>query len=251
MSEWLRQHCNRMAATQQRRVYARKMQQRYNNQLKALVRNVIGFDVTLSEDERDEITDTAEECIEAVREGEALPVELEDDSADYVRESVRFTDVMREPFDSDREELEERLRSMARELPVWPWWSDIRGCSALGLGMVVGEAAEDREKYDGIGLAQFDNKSSLWHWFCVHVEKDQNGNDVRGQMANHRRRGIVFQVADPLMKQNDGRYREYYEHRKERTQERGWKKCRSHEEAVIYTGKMLLRDLLREWKRCA
>lgn len=154
------------------------------------------------------------------------------------------------------------ISAIVEQLPVWPWWEGIRGCGALGLGLIVGEAGE---------VLDTKNPAKLWKRFGLGLV----GGRAQGKVAGNpklairmgyspRRRTIMHQVGEALMKQNGkGEYRALYLARKKLETRKliaaklaeGKKrvseasvKAHAHKRALRYMEKRLLRNLWRAWR---
>jgi hypothetical protein len=177
----------------------------------------------------------------------------------------------RDVLERARKYEEEQIEKLARELPIWAWIRDeVRGCSALTLGLIVGEAC-------GAELStidQYDGPAKLWKRFGLAiVEGERQGRRSDPDLAalhgySPSRRSRLWVAGDCLIKAGEkGKYYQIYRARKDYLTERGWcGKCHAknektdrevctpahlHNSAKRYMEKAFLKDLWREWRKDA
>jgi hypothetical protein len=154
-----------------------------------------------------------------------------------------------------RDGLDPVLERLARQLPVWPWWAAIRGCNALSLAQVIGEAG-DLGNYPKPGEEHKSGVACLWKRMGLAVVDDgTRQRRVAGDAAiehgyDAERHSVMFVIGTGLMMQNDGEYRAAYDERKEHTRETHpeWTPKHRDFDARRYAAKRLLRDLWRAWR---
>lgn len=244
--EELRELCNLLADLQRERRYQLKKRQTARAQCEALVRNNLGYQTTMPKDERMEVCALSLKVVVAIKNGEPIPVEAgwSDALKEDMIEIVKFTQKMFDGFDKAKKTLEKKQEKAAKKLPIWEWADNITGLGALSIAQIVGEAGEDREDYEGIGIGQFRNPSCLWKWFCLHVNEGEAGQD-----AAHYRKGIMYSIADPLIKLNKGEFRQAYDDRRQRTKQThpDWSKMQSHLDGIRILEKHLLKRIWQKW----
>lgn len=163
-----------------------------------------------------------------------------------------------------RDKEEAAIVEAARQLPVWPWVEGVRGCGALGLGLIVGALGAPM-------WPNYANPAKVWKRMGLAVLSDGKAQrrvkDKKLALEagfNPRRRSIMHNIGESLMKQNMTfpdkeplKYRALYLERKEyetarnpETQKDPKKgKLLNHKRALRYMEKKFLVDLWVEWKR--
>jgi hypothetical protein len=191
----------------------------------------------------------------------------------------------RAPFDGIEAAQTRQMEKLAETLPVWEWVQDVRGFSARFLATIVAEAGDlsaypkKGHLWKRMGLAVFDGRRQGG------LPKNASADDWIAHGYNRKRRSQMYVIGDVLVKVGDHykqvfRDRCAYEHAKaiadgfevvsstESTIET-WSKRglvvrkvtkakfnaatmvgagHLHRRSQRYMEKMLLRDLLREWK---
>lgn len=186
----------------------------------------------------------------------------------------------RKPFDDIEAAATKEMERLASQLPAWTGWGiDIRGFSARGLAVIVGEAGN---------LSNYATHSKLWKRMGVAVMGQGDGLDDHRQGApgtgaskddwiaegySAKRRSRMFVIGDSFVKLGPSNtpsfYQELYRARKAyeiaRAQELGLIVAPSakipakrkaefrsdghiHRRAQRYMEKRLLRDLWRAWR---
>ncbi len=152
-----------------------------------------------------------------------------------------------------RKTLEKRLCELARQLPVSEWWCAIKGCNALGLAALVGEAGD---------LNAYANPGKLWKRFGLQVYRGSAPSTWRrnGLPAKEweevgyapRRRAVLFTIGTSLFMHSgmDGHYRLVYDAYKARkaTELPDHTKKYIHNMAGRYMEKRLLKHLWQAWR---
>lgn len=177
-----------------------------------------------------------------------------------------------EPFEKIEHDCLKSMTKLAKALPVWIEWGEgIKGFGAASLARIVGEAGD---------LSIYPKKGHLWKRMGLAViDGTAQGRPPKGATAadwiergyNPKRRSIMFQIGDPLIKCH-GPYRDVYLERKAYERARaemiGLQVVPSakiprkdadaymsyghvHNRAQRYMEKRLLRDLHREWRTVA
>lgn len=150
-----------------------------------------------------------------------------------------------------RKVAEHRLVTTAKTLSVYPWILGTRGCGALGFGLIIGEAGD---------LWNYANPAKLWKRMALAVIGDHAQRRIKGktkalkraateQGFSPRRRQLMYNIGDALMKLNDGEYRRLYDDRKAHELARGCTRLHAHRRALRYMEKRFLLHLWREWRR--
>lgn len=233
IKQWYRQRVNAVTA-----------QLRISNQVGALARSVLGWRLDLPKKEQERISARALAAVKKLEAGEAVegPIAL-------LFPFVIAAAEARKPFDEYREELEERLREVARRLPVWSWAESVKGLAELSLAKIVGEAGD---------LSGYANPGKLWKrmGLAVHNGKRQcRTRDVEEALEQGycpRRRSVMWVIGQSLIRSRDAYYAIYLK-RKAYELERNPEMTRkhAHNRARRYMEKALLRDLWREWRGSA
>lgn len=153
-----------------------------------------------------------------------------------------------EPVEEQEKEHLSRMLEYAKQLPVSEWILNVRGVGLLKLAKIVGEAGDlsnyanpaklnkrfGLAVFDGVGQRRCKNKElALLHGF------------------NPRRRAVMWDVGSGLIRQNDGKYRELYDRRKEKETENPEVKTKmhAHRRAQRVMEKEFLKDLWVAWNQ--
>ena len=147
-----------------------------------------------------------------------------------------------------RLKYENRMRKIAKELPVHDWMKGIPGFGPLGLAQIIAETGD---------LSKYSNPSKVWKRMGLHVVNGRAARRVRGQGAleqqySPHRRAIMFRIGDSLIKKENP-YRALYLERKE------YEKAKApdlppmahHRRAQRYMEKRLLKHLWQQWRKAA
>ena len=167
---------------------------------------------------------------------------------------------------------EKTLVRLVEQLPVYhAFWKPVPGLGALGLAQIIGEAGD---------LSNYANPAKLWRRFGLHVGngkafatwRSQGGLSAKDWEAagySPRRRSLIFNVTDSMLKQRANPYRVLVAERKEVERKKAAQeglivasatdipqgqreKYRSlahiKARAERYVSKRLLRDLWRAWR---
>ena len=184
----------------------------------------------------------------------------------------------RASWDAMLRDVEKRMEDLAKLLPVWPWWQQIRGAGAKGLAIIVGEAGD---------VGSYRSKSHLWKRLGLAVIDGGRQRRVKGDAAIRHgyvapRRAEIWTLAESLIKHQragdkdedgadpkksgkpvagpahpTGPYGEHYTRRKEYVskRERGlnsrepWDAKHIDNDAKRYMTKALIRDLRAAWRQ--
>lgn len=162
-----------------------------------------------------------------------------------------------------RNKEEKDIVEAAKLLPVWPWVEGVRGIGALGLGLIVGALGAPM-------WPNYANPAKVWKRMGLAVLSDGKAQrrvkDKKLALEagfNPRRRSIMHNVGESLVKQNQTpekeplKYRALYLERKkyeaarnpetQKDPEKG--KGLNNKRALRYMEKKFLVDLWVEWKR--
>lgn len=193
---------------------------------------------------------------------------------------ILSTAMSTEPWKAMRKGVEAEMESLAKQLPVWSWWSQHRGTGAIGLAIIVGESGD---------LGSYRDKSALWKRLGLAVIDGERQQRKRGEDGirhgySPRRRAEIWTIADSMLraqwagaKDEDGKpalktgnpvatpahalgpYGEHYGRRKAYVTERErgmnerepWSPKHINDDAKRYMTKALIRDLRAAWKAAA
>jgi hypothetical protein len=166
----------------------------------------------------------------------------------------------RATIDANIKPHEKRIRELARELPIWDIFQDVRGFGELAFGQIIAEAGD---------LSKYANPAKLWKRMgCAVIDGERQQKKLGAAALEHgyspRRRSLVWNVGECLVKLNQGGpYRTLYDERKKYEAARPWcGKCKNkdqkgerehctkghvHNRAKRYMEKRLLRDLWEMW----
>lgn len=156
------------------------------------------------------------------------------------------------PLDQLLKQQNKEIAALAVKLLVWPFVESIRGCGALGLGLIIGATGD---------LFNYANPGKLWKRMGLALVGDQRQRKIAdAEQAvlhgyNPRRRALMHVIGDSLIKQNgrDGYYRVVYDARKTHTETMHpeWTKGHRHMDAMRYMEKRLLRHMWQVWRKQA
>lgn len=174
-------------------------------------------------------------------------------------------EVMRAQCEGLVKHHKKQIQTTVESLPVWEKVSDIRGLGSLNFGEIIAEAGD---------LNRYANPAKLWIMMGVGMVSDGNGGfeiqrrcKDKKKAALHRfspkRRALMWNVGQALIKGNDGEYRALYDEKKlyygktcgcfeliwdEKKQADKQKTCgHCDKKAQRCVEKRLLRDLWRIW----
>lgn len=167
---------------------------------------------------------------------------------------VQMLCVHRDALQADIAFRERQIADLAKQLPVWAaWLAEVRGMSPLGLGLLIGETGD---------LWHYGGPAKLWKRLGVAVIDGQRQRKTTDKVLaermgyNPRRRAVMFNVAEALIKQNrqpdgtPGRYRQCYLDRKalERTKGPDVLPIIAHRRASRYMSKWFVKHLWDAWR---
>ena len=226
------------------RRFAMKQQQKMDRALESYIRlNFTDWSPDADEAAKKANATLVAKLIEAARVGQGEPELIG---------MVTATDAAREPFDKVRKAEQKAIAKLAEKLPVWEeFGKGVRGFGIASLGAIVGEAGD---------LSLYPTHSHLWKRMGLAVMNGKRqGNAGKSASAeewtahgyNPERRSVMWNIGDPLIKGNDGLYRQLYDSRKvyEMVRDPAMSKMQAHRRAQRYMEKRLLKDLWRAWRR--
>ena len=238
-------------AHHRQRIYAMEQRKRADLSLGAFLRVVLGWSLALPEAEREAIRKQAAEMIsigEAITKGKPVETNI---AFETYRRPILLSIMARAPFDEFETEETKAMEKLAMTLPAWAWAEGVRGLSARGLAVIVGEAGD---------IGNYATVSKLWKRCGLAVmdgvrqgglPKNASKETWIAHGYNRQRRSRLWVIGDVLMKTNgDGPYRAVYDLRREYTAvtHPDWTKMHSHLDAQRVMTKRLLRDLWRAWR---
>ena len=163
---------------------------------------------------------------------------------------------VRSPVDRHAHEI----KKLVKHTPIWPWVRSVKGLGELAVGHMLGMVG-DPSKYahyrmmvKSMGIAP----RGAYPLSKKALERGQKKHKVPGQ-----RRGIMlFNVIDPLLRNNDGKYREIYDAERARQirlhpeMDRGIDKKTGKQRIAKYgdnvarmkVASVLISDLWHEWR---
>ena len=164
----------------------------------------------------------------------------------------------RRSWDVYRKQIEARMRTLAKTLPVWPWADNVRGLGELGVAIIIGEAGDP---------ANYPRIECLWKRLGLAVIDGERQQRKRGAEAaaahgfNPSRRAEIWTIGDSLFllqwrrAKDDapahplGPYGAAYAKRKAATEGReGWSLGRRDADARRVMTKALIEDFWKAWK---
>ena len=167
----------------------------------------------------------------------------------------------REPLLATIAQVEKRMTKLAKELPVYDWWTSHKGLNALGLATIIGETGD---------LSNYPNPGKLWARLGLSVDEQGRAIKARKGVDNGycpQRRSMSWRIVDSFFKHQGGsidketgeykvppsEYRQLYDDRKAYELERkpDMTPMHAHRRAARYMEKRLLRNLWRAWRQTA
>ena len=163
----------------------------------------------------------------------------------------------RRSWDAYRKQIEARMRTLAKTLPVWPWADNVRGLGELGVAIIIGEAGDP---------ANYPRIECLWKRLGLAVidgERQQRKNGAEAAAShgfNPSRRAEIWTIGDSLFRsqwrgaKDDapahplGPYGAAYAKRKAATEGRDeWSLGRRDADARRVMTKALIEDFWKAW----
>ena len=164
----------------------------------------------------------------------------------------------RRSWDVYRKQIESRMRTLAKTLPVWLWADNVRGLGELGVAIIIGEAGDP---------ANYPRIECLWKRLGLAVidgERQQRKSGAEAAAAHGfspSRRAEIWTIGDSLFllqwrgAKDDapahplGPYGAAYAKRKAATEGReGWSLGRRDADARRVMTKALIEDFWKAWK---
>lgn len=253
--------CNQLMELQKQRETIVKMQNSQRSQITSYVTRAIGYTSYDDPVERKQKWGIAGKIITAIQKDLPVPEGYEE-VGELVGELVKTFDLTFDGLDAKRSQIERAMATLAVDLPVFDWWTSIKGAGAYGLAAIVGEAGN---------LSNYENPAKLWKRFGDAVmDGVAQGKLPKNTAAevwiahgyNKRRHSIIWRIADSMWKCGgaDNRYKvaavayktKQLEVLREKWIADGKKPDKygpghAHNRAVRYLRKLLLKDLWNKW----
>jgi hypothetical protein len=258
----------RLIALQRQRVFCIKSQSRCDRSIEAFIASLAGYHAGLAETERKQYFKLAQRIRKTIE--KAGPDWRGDQFGTQFVEVALLVLQSRDArigWDVYRGRIEAEMKTLARELPVWPWVQQVKGFAELGLAVVVGEAgdlggyANPAKVWKRLGLAVFEGRrqgnpgegataddwithgynrrrrAEIWAFFSDTMFKHQ----WRGERTDEA--GNVVEPAHPI-----GPYGVVYARRKEWNLARDWTPGHADNDARRIMTKEMIKDLWRAWR---
>jgi hypothetical protein len=253
---------NEIRRHHRRRRFAMKIQQKLDRALESFLRvNTTTWHPEMEAADREKINKEIKAAIKSIRAGE--PSEYSD--------IVKTSDEARAPADAMRDVSEKRMAKLAMELPVYKWVETVHGAGALGLATIVAEAGD---------LSNYSNPGKLWSRLGFAPFEGLAGSTWKRETWRHRSLSAAEWKAHPFSGQRyalmhqivvwlvnaqwvgkaktesgegepDGPYGEVYSARRVHTMttHEDWSDGHRRMDALRFTMKRFLLNLLTEWKK--
>lgn len=142
-----------------------------------------------------------------------------------------------------RKAREKEMTKLATALPHYDWVQGVRGFGPLSYGQLLAETG---------ALTNYENPAKVWKRMGLAVIDGERQRKIAGDKAlehgySPRRRSIVWNIGDCIIKAGSPQYRPIYDHQKEIELARCETKGHAHNRAKRYMEKRVLRDLWEEW----
>lgn len=244
--------CAALVNLQRNRVFCIKQQSVLDRSIEAYIRLDLGYDTSQPKPERERISKMAKAIIKKVESGDTT--ELDENIVLVIIGAHEIS----KRWDDRRNAIEKEMIALASQLPAIDFVRSVRGVSAKGLAIIVGEAGN---------LALYPTRSHLQKRLGIAcIDGQRQGNPGNGATAedwtnhgyNPHRRAQVWAICDDVMlraqwrKEQDGvpghpigPYGEHYARKKAEYV------VRAHpapdRAARRYMAKMFIRDLWKAW----
>lgn len=227
-----------------------KRKQMYEMGRRDLVKNHLGYRITMAQEKRDQYAEDAQAIIDGLVKNEPIPERMQGET-EQLRDDVLALERLMQSEQAMVDRMWELMGEHAVELPVWQYARDITALTASGLGLIVGVSAgvapEDKEAGREVysGLERFPSPAKLWSWWGMPV--DENGRRPKVRPCD--RQGLAHGcLGIPLRNMGDGYKRCYYA-RKARTSDTNpeWPAGRQDNDAVTVMCKKLLKYIWIAW----
>jgi hypothetical protein len=133
--------CSEIMSWQRDRVLAITMQSRCDRGVEARIRFYLGYHPKMSDAERKRLSALARSIKITIEKDKPAPAGYEG-VAQRFNLIVKCNLIARSQWDKLRLDTEKKMKALSRTLPVWAWIEGVRGVSALGLAVIVGEAGD-------------------------------------------------------------------------------------------------------------
>jgi hypothetical protein len=267
---------------QRTRQFCITSQSRCNRSCEAFIARYLGFDVNAEEDARKAVFKRAQALRESVERGDGENQHPRGDDQvvhvlSVVTPIVLANKAARATWDALRTDVEDKMRDLARSLPVWAWVKQVRGFGELGLAVVIGETgnlsnyATQARVWKRLGLAVIDGarqgnpgtnaskeawiahgyspkrRAEMWAFFSDAMFRHQ----WRGPKRDPKTKEVLLdEHGQPVEAAHAiGPYGAVYGRRREITAEReGWTDARRQADARRIMTKAVIADLWRQWR---
>lgn len=245
--------CRQLQEAERRYVALERSRIMIDNRLRACVAQFLGYNARMEEAERKAYFTSAEAIIKSIINGTPCPVEHVH-VVDMVRVLVISTGIASDGYQKELDNAEKEMVKLAKSLPVWSWAEGVRGFGAKSLARIIGESGD---------LNLYANPAKLWKRFGLAPFKGKMCSTWRRKGGLHaaewseigynpRRRSVVWNVGECLVKQNQGgAYRKKYDAEKAKKvalASEDWKLIRCHNHGKLMAEKLLILDLWKAWR---
>lgn len=234
------------------------------NQRKALARRALGFQSSMSEAKRSEFVDMANAIVDSIDDNEPAPKGFESVRAVLAGATIANR-MARLGLEEESKRIAKDMVSEIKSLPAHAWQQSIDGFGDMSFARIVGECGD---------LSQYSNPGKLWKRMGLAPDSAYEMVTKAGKAAiakPKRRRAVMWNIGQCLVKNSKGPYRQVYLYRKQYEAEKakaegkevvsatdlpkGYDKTKfmtlKHidNRAQRYMEKRLLRDLWIQWRK--
>ena len=249
-----------LAELQAQRTFCIKSQSRCDRSTEAMIARVLGYRPDADEKDRKAVWKQASAVRKAVEGGDGQ-IRTDDQCTRALSACsplILLSAQSRAAWDAHRQQVEKRMRKIARQLPVWSWVEPIKGFGDLGLAIILAETGD---------LSNYATKERVWKRLGLAVIEGERQQRKAGAEAaaahgyNPRRRAEIWTLCSDSMFRHQwrgekdgvpagpaGPYGEVYARRKAHTETREWTPGHRHNDARRVMTKALIENLWKAWR---
>jgi hypothetical protein len=147
-----------------------------------------------------------------------------------------------ERWDARLVPVEKRIVALFDGLPIAAMVKETRGLGALSVATLIGMTGP---------LDQYASVNKVWRLCGLGVNAEGTGREsliVPGECDRRPKRAAVYVLAAGAIKASNPELRTVYDREKAKALGKGWTKARSHNHAMRYVGKFIVRRMWKTWR---